>query len=104
MATALATQLGALSHRPRRQLLVALSHHNPQDDTPIDSDDVEFEDEELEKLLDYQHYHLPELESKGFIDYDREDHVVTKGPNFEEIEPLIHLIDEHPDEFPDDWL
>lgn len=104
MATALATQLGTLSHRPQRQLLVALSHHNPQDDTPIDSDDIEFADEELEILLDYQHYHLPELESKSFIDYDRENHVITKGPNFDEIEPLIHLIEKHPDEFPDDWL
>lgn len=104
MATAIATQLGALSHRPQRQLLVALSHHNPQDDTPVDSDDIEFVDEELEKLLDYQHYHLPELDDKGFIDYNRENHVVTKGHNFDEIEPLIHLIDENSDEFPDDWL
>lgn len=104
MAAALSTQLDALSYRPQRKLLVALFNHNPRDDIPVDSDELEFEGEDLEIRLDFQHFHLPELESKGFIDYDREDHIVTRGPDFEEIEPLIQLIDEHNDELPDDWL
>jgi hypothetical protein len=104
MPTAFGTQLGALSHRPQRRLLVELLHRNPQDDTPVDSDDPEPEDEELEVLLDFRHYHLPELEDQGLIDYDRENNVITKGPDFREIKPLLRLIDEHSDELPDDWL
>lgn len=104
MATTRGTQLSALSHRPQRRLLVELLHHNPQDDTPIDSGDPEFGDEELESLFDLRHYHLPELESKGFIDYDRNNHNIIRGPNFEEIKPLLQLIDRHLDELPDDWL
>lgn len=104
MTITFAEQLGAVSHRLQRQLLVALFRRNPRDDTPIDSDEFELEDGDLEILFDYQHYHLPDLESKGLIDYDREDHSVTKGPLFEEIKPLIELIDEHKDELPPDWL
>lgn len=104
MAATPAGQLGALSHRQQRQVLVAIFHQNPQDDTPVDGDDPEPEEEELEALFGLRHYHLPELESKGFIEYDRENHHIIKGPNFEEIEPLVRLIDVHPDELPDDWL
>lgn len=104
MATTLSAQLDALSHRPQRQLLVSLCHENPQDDTPFDGDEPRLEDEELETLYELRHFHLPEMERKGFIDYDRGNHVITKGPNFEEIEPLVELIDRHSDELPDDWL
>jgi hypothetical protein len=104
MTNTLGTHLKAFSHRPQRQLLVALSHANPQGDTPPDSDDPETDDEALEILLDFQEYHLPELESKGFIDYDRESHSITKGDNFDEVIPLLELIDRHRDELPDNWL
>lgn len=97
-------QLGALFHRAQRQVLVALFHQKPQDDTPVDSDDVEFENKALERLFDLLHYHLPVLASKGFIDYDRKNHRLTKGPMFNEIKPLVELIDMHADELPDDWL
>jgi hypothetical protein len=82
---------------------VGLLHQNHQDDTPFDVD-PEPVDEELEILLDFRHYHLPQLEKKGFIEYDRDQHTIAKGPQFEEIEPLITLIDVHADELPDDWL
>lgn len=104
MATPLSAQLDSLSHRPQRQLLVSLSHNNPQDDTPFDSEKPEFQHEELESLFDLRHFHLPEMEDKGFVEYDREDNLITKGPNFDEIEPLVELIDRHSDELPDDWL
>lgn len=99
----LGEQLGTLSHWPRRRVLVALLHHHPRADTPVDRDDPAVE-EDLEVLYDFQRLHLPELEDGGFIDYDREERIVSRGPNFPEIEPLLGLIDEHRDELPDDWL
>lgn len=100
----ISTQLEALSHRPRRQLLLALSHRNPRDDTPPDIADPQFEDDDLELLMDYQLYHLPQLVDEGYIDYHREANTITKGTNFEAIEPLLKLIDEHRDELPEDWV
>lgn len=97
MATTPTTGLVALSNRPQRRLLVALSRRIPRDDTPVHSDDLGFVDEELDN-------HLHHLGNMGFIDYDQEDQTVTRGPNFEDIEPLLQLINEHEDELPNDWL
>ncbi|WP_226480326.1 DUF7344 domain-containing protein [Natrinema amylolyticum] len=46
-----------------------------------------------EKLLEKHHVHLPKLAEYGFIEWDREDHVVTKGPRFDDVRPLLELVD-----------
>ncbi|PCR90492.1 transcriptional regulator [Natrinema ejinorense] len=79
--------------------------HNPEDDTKVYIGDMNVEDVDLEELLIHMtHVHLPKLEADGFINWDKEDHVVTKGPNFEEIRPLIELMNNHQDELPNEWL
>ena len=94
-----------LANPYRRRLLVALLDHNPQDDVPITSAGVTMEDEELERLLlEFRHVHLPKLDEYGFVDWNREHEAVVKGPQFDEIRPLLELLDEHGDELPDDWL
>ncbi|WP_340102166.1 DUF7344 domain-containing protein [Salinibaculum salinum] len=95
----------ALSDPYRRQLLVALLDHNPQDDSDRDplnvvSDDVE--PEVLETAL--FHSHLPKLEEMGYIRWDRDSNEISKGPEWDEIEPLLTLIHDHQDELPEDWL
>lgn len=95
----------ALSNPYRRQLLVALLEHNPQDDhdrDPLDlvSDDIEPDVLELHLL----HSHLPKLEEMDFITWDRETNEISKGPDWDEIKPLLELIDNHQDELPDGWL
>lgn len=49
------------------------------------------------------HNHLPKLEEAGYIKWDRESGTIEKGPEFDEIEPLLELIEEHSDELPHDW-
>ncbi len=94
----------ALSNPYRRQLLVALLEHNPRDDgrDPSDlvSDDIDPDVLELQLL----HNHLPKLEAMDFISWDRETNEISKGPDWDEIEPLITLIDDRRDELPDGWL
>lgn len=51
-----------------------------------------------------RHVHLPKLITAGYVDYDKLTGVVTKGSNFDEIEPLLQLMANHPDELPDGWL
>jgi hypothetical protein len=100
------TALSALSNSYRRQLLVALSQTNPQDYEGIDPLDTlshsESEAGNLKILM--FHTHLPELERTGFIKWDREAGQVHKGPDWEEIDPLLNLIQNHRDELPDDWV
>lgn len=94
----------ALSSPYRRQLLVALLEHNPQDDDDRDplnivADDVEPEVLEIELL----HKHLPKLEEMAFVTWNREADEISKGPRWAEIEPLVTLVDDHQDELPDGW-
>jgi hypothetical protein len=96
----------ALSNRYRRRLLVALLYHNPQDDDDLQvPDDVVMSDEDAERLeLNMVHQHLPKLLNMGFIEWNSETKVISTGPTFEEILPLLVLIEEHRDELPDGWI
>lgn len=97
--------LDALGDVQRRRLLLALAEANPQDDRPIEPEDVTFDEAELERLLvRLHHVHLPKLEAYGFISWNRETNEVTKGPEFDEIQPLLELLNDHLDELPDDYL
>jgi predicted transcriptional regulator len=95
--------LDVMSHIQRRKLLMALMDHNPQDDTlsvPAGSEDVD----SIERLVQMKHVHLPKLVDHGFVEWNRDTHEVTKGPNFDEIRPLLELLDDHKDELPQGWL
>ena len=96
--------LDALGHIQRRKLLRALLTHNPQDDEPVVVDANESEAEELSRLVEMRHVHLPKLEDYGFIDWNRDTNEVSKGPKFDEIRPLLELLRDHEDELPDEWL
>ena len=94
----------ALASGHRRRLLLALIEHNPQEEVtvpegvPLDS----VEGAELRSEL--YHNHLPLLEELEYIEWDHETHTVVKGPRFDEIRPLMELIDRHRDELPAGWL
>lgn len=94
----------ALADIQRRNLLVALLEHNPQNDSPVGIADSGSEGAAVERLVTMNHVHLPKLVDYGFIHWDEESHEVRKGPNFDEIEPLLELLDDHEDELPPDWL
>ena len=103
--TELSRALEALSDRYRRELLLALRRENPQDDDdrdPLDIIDPPHEPDVLE--IELVHTHLPKLESLGFIEWDRETGKIAKGPDWDDIEPIVSLIADHRDELPDDWL
>jgi hypothetical protein len=97
--------LDALSHSYRRQLLVALLEHNPQDDDDRDPLKLLSEGEEAKVLeMELMHVHLPKLEDMGYISWDRTTNEISKGPNWDDIAPLLKLIHDHQDELPDGWL
>lgn len=98
------TAFRVLANGHRRRLLLALLEHNPQADVTV-RDDVRFDDEGVEDLrVELYHQHLPMLERLGVIEWDRGTHSVSKGPNFDEIRPLLELFDRHRGELPAGWL
>lgn len=94
----------AMAHIQRRKLLLALLEENPQDDKPVVVADSDSETAAIGRLISMNHVHLPKLVEYGFIEWDQETHEVMKGPQFDEIRPLLELLDDHEDELPDDWI
>ncbi|WP_458187977.1 DUF7344 domain-containing protein [Haladaptatus sp. NG-WS-4] len=93
-----------LKYPYRRRLLMTLLDHNPEDEASI-PEDLATNDEELEAMLiEMTHVHLPKLESLDIIEWDRDKNVVIRGSAFEELQPLLKLVDNHRDELPDGWL
>ncbi|WP_227380705.1 DUF7344 domain-containing protein [Haladaptatus halobius] len=91
----LSKQLAVLSSVHRRQLLVALAQSNPQHDQTSASGASETTSDEHDQAIAMQHVHLPVLADHGFIDWEQETQTVTKGPQFDEIEPLLTAVGEH---------
>ena len=97
----------ALRDPYRRRILLAVSDHNPRDINEftqdefasVDADEADPEQVELELF----HSHLPKLDEKGYIDWSPETQTIRRGPNFDDIAPLLKLIGDHADELPADW-
>jgi hypothetical protein len=96
--------LDALGHVQRRKLLRALLVHNPQDDESVKIDTDESDTEEIRRFIQMKHVYLPKLEEYGFITWNKDTNEVSKGPNFEEIRPLLEMLAAHEDELPEGWL
>lgn len=54
-------------------------------------------------LLELEHNHLPRLTEAGYVEWDRETGELSRGQNFEEIAPILTLLEDHADELPSDW-
>lgn len=97
----------ALRSPTRRRVLLAISENNPREITeftqnkfaPANRDEADREQLELQ----LHHLHLPKLAENGYIDWTPEVRTIRRGSNFDDIEPLLKLIDDHADELPADW-
>ena len=86
---------GALSNATRRRVLEVLH----ECDSPIDLDALPDKSGIYEKPpesfeIALYHNHLPKLDDTGFIDWDREQGTVAKGPRFDEARPLLDVEDD----------
>jgi len=101
-STSFDSQLDTLGHVNRRRLLFALLNAE-EVDLPIGIDQIASEAAERDVLLSMHHVHLPKLEDRGFVDANMDLLSVTRGPRFDEIKPLLELLDTNRDQLPADW-
>ncbi|ODR79415.1 hypothetical protein BG842_02490 [Haladaptatus sp. W1] len=100
-STSLDMSLDMLSSPHRRRILLAVLDDNPRDEDEFTSDAT---DDELTALkTQLHHVHLPKLADKGYIEWNPDTETIRRGPNFDEIAPLLTLMSNHADELPDDW-
>ena len=103
--TTLDDTFDALASHHRRRVLVSLLDHNPQS-AQIKRDAAQEgnkggESDRLQTAM--YHNHLPKLEARGFISWGRNTNEIEKGSNFEQIRPLLELLDSHASELPGKW-
>lgn len=83
----------ALTHANRRRLLFELY-------AATEDDCINYTDLSLPENTLY-HVHLPKLEEFGYVEKDRTEETVQRGPQWEEIEPLLELLSSHLSELPE---
>ncbi|AZH26195.1 DUF7344 domain-containing protein [Haloplanus aerogenes] len=94
----------ALVHPYRRRLLVAMLDADRRDAPYPDPLEFAPDAEEERHRIGMIHTHLPKLDDMGVIQWDRETEELSKGPRWDDLEPLLRWMDENRDELPEGWL
>jgi len=80
-----------LSHPVRRQILRELSRAGPGTGFSIDDLAIDGTWSESDRV-ELHHNHLPRLTAVGYVEWDRETDTIARGPRFETVAPMIHLM------------
>ena len=91
----LSRPLSALAHPERRRVLVELARTTDPVVVPGEREDPVSEPADAEIRLDVLHYHVPKLAAYGYVRFDEERGVVTRGPRFAEIRPFLDVSNGH---------
>lgn len=89
-----------LSKRRRRLILLMLNNEEVGNETDLM---VRGESDGEPAQTELVHNHLPKLAEAGYIEWNRETGDISKGPHFDEIAPLLELMENHADELPPGW-
>lgn len=85
------SMMDALRKLERRQILLAIL----DTDKPVRAGDLATEVDSVATEIRLHHLHLPKLNSVGYIEWDPDTQTVTRGPQFDDIEPLLQLLNEY---------
>jgi DNA-binding MarR family transcriptional regulator len=78
-----------LSHHNRRLVLVLLQENATTTEADVMCHTIRDKHSVQVSLI---HNHLPKLEEAGYIEWDRDSTKIWRGPQFNEIEPILELI------------
>lgn len=85
-------QLDAVAHADRRRLLTTLLDGQSQVTTPITVEELQNKTALFDETVALHHQHLPKLADLGVIQWDRQHNHVTRGPEFDELRPLLEML------------
>lgn len=93
----------ALRHPYRRRVLRVLAEESRHEEAfkPVDFQLAEADFSTFE--IELAHIHLPKLEEAGYITWDKSDNMIWYGERFDEIAPVVELLERNEGELPGDW-
>lgn len=94
----------AMSNKHRRRVLVALLERNPREGVPIPEAVYEGEIELNGLHQELTHNHLPKLEDMGYVQWDQNSQMITRGAQFEEVALLLRLLLDNEEVLPEGLL
>ena len=97
----------ALVHPYRRRLLLAMlkaDDHGVAYPNPLEFAPVIQGDPGRSRRIAMAHNHLPKLAEMGIVRWDQDAEELSKGPEWDGIEPLLRWMAENRDELPEGWL
>lgn len=97
------TTLKLLTNRNRRRLLLSLLARTPDSDGAsvlLDTVAADASTTEIQLL----HVHLPMLADAGVVEWAPGRREVATGDAFDDLRPVLELLDENADQLPDGWL
>lgn len=86
--------MSALSASPRREVLFRLYEESSSSIESPDVVELNSQSFDCSRVALY-HQHLPNLAEKKYIEWDQSTFEIQKGENFDEVRPLLQLLDEH---------
>ncbi|WP_335998898.1 DUF7344 domain-containing protein [Halorientalis halophila] len=93
-----------LSDETRRHVLTTIAECSPREASEFTPDELRSDENAAQRFeSELYHRHLPRLDAAGVVSWDREADAIRRGPNFEEIRPLIELVSEREDEPASEW-
>ncbi|GCF13125.1 hypothetical protein Harman_10600 [Haloarcula mannanilytica] len=92
----LSAQLEAVQHEDRRAVLFALRGAEQWRPAAAADDGDLIGEPSIPATL--YHQHLPKLAEMGLIEWNRETHRVTRGPEYERLRPLLDFLYEYYDD------
>lgn len=97
------TVFRALSTEPRRQLIISLMDAEPDQSVPLPESaimpNVPLDSERLS--LELYHIHLPMLADMGFIAWETEPLVASRGPKFDQVAAVFETLHTEASRIPD---
>lgn len=93
--------MSALNDTTRRRVLRALKEESPRQQDTFETGEFAPDDPDSETIqIDLHHRHLPKLDETGYIDWKEDTGQIRRGADFDEIRPLLKLLDDHPVKLP----
>ena len=99
-------QLDVIADIHRRRILVDLLDRDLRTDGGLVVDAIEPGDgsASVSDAVSLYHHHLPRLDEEGYVAWNRYTNEVERGPKYDEIRPLLELLDDNADELPGEWV